>query len=593
MKTKIFVTFLLLGLFAGSCDNYLKEEMVSGVTYSYYTTEKGITDGLNAAYPQLKEFYGHERGMTMAELGTDEYMNGSDGSYKHYNYYTTALNSFDTWVNDLWTQYYQGINICNNVIDNIPNVKFVNASTQDIRLGEAYFLRAMFYFGLVQQFGSIPLKIKATTSPEREFKRSPVTDIYKQLVSDLRLAESKLPASQSEYGRATKGAAQHLLSLVYLTRTSAETEIRGAQPNDLDSAIFYSEAVVNSGKYALEPDFSTFYNFYILNKADNPNSKEVIFSVQNCLDPLLRGNGNQNHLFFLMEYDTKPGMLRDIANGRPWKRLMPTDYTINGYNRKIDSRFYKEFKMAYYSNNANTIPKDGAGKPKFKLGDTAIYVTLQKDIPNAVATSKSYTWYPKSILKDDGSGYVRDSYSEKEFPALIKFLDPHRETIVVQEGGRDFPVYRYSETLLIAAEAYGRKGDYTKAAEYINIVRKRAAYKAGEAKPKEFLTVEGGDPANLTVSTENDMLITETDINSADKLVNFILDERTRELLGENHRWFDLVRCGKLYERVKAYNPKASGIAEYHKLRPIPQAVHIDRLVNAGPLSEEQNPGYY
>jgi len=154
-------------------------------------------------------------------------------------------------------------------------------------------------------------------------------------------------------------------------------------------------------------------------------------------------------------------------------------------------------------------------------------------------------------------------------------------------------VFRYAETLLIAAEAYGRKGNYTKAAEYINVVRKRAAYKAGEAKPKEFLTVEGGDPANLAASTEAAMTITEADINDPDKLVNFILDERLREFIGEHHRWFDLVRCGKLYERVKAYNPKATGIADYHKLRPIPQAVHIDRLQNPGPLSEEQNPGYY
>ena len=75
--------------------------------------------------------------------------------------------------------------------------------------------------------------------------------------------------------------------------------------------------------------------------------------------------------------------------------------------------------------------------------------------------------------------------------------------------------------------------------------------------------------------------------------MNFILDERSRELLGECHRWFDLVRCGKLYERVTAYNPKAYAFREYHKLRPIPQTTHIDQLVNPGPIEEEQNVGYY
>lgn len=592
MKIKIFFLLIIAGFIATSCDKYLEEKMVSSADYSYFTTEKGIIDGLNGAYPQIKEFYGCERSMTMTELGTDEYMNGSDGSYKYFNFYTTDLNPFAPFVNELWTQFYMGINISNNVIDNMPKVKFANLATQDIRLGEAYYLRAFFYFVLVRQFGSIPLKLNVTIALEREFKRAPVADIYKQIISDLKIADAKLPVSQSEYGRANKGAADHLLSLVYLTRTSAEGDVRGAQPTDLDSAIYYSEALITSGKYALETDYSTFYNYYMLNKTDNPNSKEIIFAVQNNMDPLLRGSGNRNHLYYLMEYDTKPGMVRDLANGRPFKRLMPTDYAINTYDKKIDSRFYKEVKMAYYCNNEKTIPKDGAGKPKFKLGDTAIYVTLDKDVKNSVVSSKSYTWYPRSIKKDNNTGYVRDSYAEKEFPTIVKFLDPYRETIVVEQGGRDFPVFRYAETLLIAAEAYGRKGNYTKAAEYINIVRKRAAYKTDEKKPKEFLTVEGGDPAKLNISTENDMIINETLINSPDKLVNFILDERTRELLGEHHRWFDLVRCGKLYERVKAYNPKASGIAEFHKLRPIPQAVHIDRLVNAGSYAEEQNPGY-
>ncbi len=591
MKRKIFFLIVLLGTITLSCDKYLDEEMVSNIGYGYYSTEKGITDGLNAAYPQLKEFYGHERGMTMSELGTDEYMNGSDGSHKFFNYYSTDLNSFSQFVNEVWTQFYMGINICNNVIDNIPKVKFTNPTLQENRLGEAYYLRAFFYFTLVRQYGSIPLKLNATTGPEREYLRSPVSEVYAQVIADLQNAVSKLPANQSDFGRATKGAAQHLLSLTYLTRASAEPEVRGMQGGDLDSAIYYSEAVINSGKYALEGDCSTFYSYYFQNKTDNPNSKEIIFAVQNNMDPLLRGTGNRDHLFFLMEYDTKPGMSRDLVNGRPWKRAMPTDYTINAYDRKVDSRFYKEFKMAFNSNNAGTIPKNG-NVPKFKVGDTAVYITLDKDIKESVVKSKSYSWYPKSVIKDDNSGYVRDNFGEKDYPSLMKFLDPYRETISVEEGGRDFPIFRYAETLLIAAEAHGRKANYAKAVEYINIVRKRAAYKDNEKKPVEFLKVEGGDPAKLIASTENDILITETDVNSPDKLVNFILDERTRELLGEHHRWFDLVRCGKLYERVKLYNPKASGIDDHHKLRPIPQAVHIDRLVNSGSYAEEQNPGY-
>lgn len=593
MKIKIFSLLLGLGIFATACNEYLEEEMISKAGYDYYKTENGIVDGVNGAYSQLKEFYGHERGMSMAELGTDEIMNGADGSHKFFNYYTSDLNSFSSFVNELWTQFYLGINVCNTVIDKMPSVKFTSQATQDARLGEVYFLRAFFYFVLVRQYGSVPLKLNGTIGPERDYERAPVADVYNQIITDLNMAISKLPVNQADAGRATKGSADHLLALVYLTRASADASVRGSKPGDLDSAIVHSENLIlrSGGKYDLEPEFSTLYDFYLANKTDNPKSKEVVFYVQNSLDPLLRGSGNRDHLYFLMEYDTKPGMQRDLANGRPWKRCMPTDYTIDAYNRKIDSRFYKEFKMAYYSNNASTIPKKADGTPKFKLGDTAIYVTVDKNITDAQSKSKYYTWYPKSIRKDDLSGFIRDNYSEKEYPTLVKFLDPLRETVTVEQGGRDFPVFRYAETLLIAAEAYGRKGNYAKAVEYINIVRKRAAYKANEKKPREFITVEGGDPAVLTASTETEMMILEADINTPEKLVEFVLDERMRELLGEHHRWFDLVRCGKLVERVKKYNPKASAIADKHVLRPIPNPVHIDRLLTPDP-AVDQNPGY-
>ena len=74
--------------------------------------------------------------------------------------------------------------------------------------------------------------------------------------------------------------------------------------------------------------------------------------------------------------------------------------------------------------------------------------------------------------------------------------------------------------------------------------------------------------------------------------IEFILNERGRELLGETNRWEDLVRCELLYDWVKKYNPDAIYIKPYHKLRPIPQK-HIDRLNPVGELSEEQNEGYY
>lgn len=592
MKTKILLTILLLGFFAISCEKYLDEKMVSNVGYSYFTNETGISDGLNAAYPYLKALWGSYTGMNLLQLGTDEMTNGYGGD-RVTNYYTSDFNPSNSYVSDLWTQMYAGINCCNNVIDNIPKVTFKSSSTKDIKLGEAYFLRAVYYFVLVRQYGRVPLKIEATTAPEREFKRAPVADIYKQIISDLRLADSKLPPKQSEYGRATKGAADHQLALVYLTRMSAETNVRGSQPTDVDSVIYYSEAVIKSGLYALEPEFNTLWQYYIYNKTDNKNCKEIVFTAQNTLDVLLRGLGNTWHMYWLTEYDMKPGMTLDLENGRSWVRLFPTDFANDSYDRKVDSRYYKQMKMVFYCNNESTIPKWPNGTKKFKLGDTAVYMSLDRNVKQSAVDAKYYLWVPHDIVKNDGSGYVRDYYDERNFPTLTKYRDPWREGKMITQGGRDFFISRFAETLLIAAEGYGRKGNYTKAVEYINMVRKRAAYKQGEIKPPQYLRVEHGDPTKLTANTEADIMITEAQINSPDKLVNFILDERLRELCGEGHRWFDLVRCGKLYERVKLYNFKAVGIQEYHKLRPIPQSVHLDRLKNPGPLEEEQNPGYF
>jgi hypothetical protein len=176
------------------------------------------------------------------------------------------------------------------------------------------------------------------------------------------------------------------------------------------------------------------------------------------------------------------------------------------------------------------------------------------------------------------------------YPGLSKWLDPTRPTINETNGSKDWMIMRYGETLLMLAEAYGRKGNFTTAASYINQVRTRAAYKDGEMKTTQYWTFEGGNYADRTRSTVPEMQVTAADISS--NFVDYILDERGREMLGELNRWEDLDRCEKLVERVKKYNPDAQNIRDFHTLRPIPQT-HIDRLNPKGPIEEEQNIGYY
>jgi hypothetical protein len=144
-------------------------------------------------------------------------------------------------------------------------------------------------------------------------------------------------------------------------------------------------------------------------------------------------------------------------------------------------------------------------------------------------------------------------------------MDPDRTAANAQPGYKDVIVMRLAEMYLIAAEAEFQLGNNDEAASYINVLRTRAAIKT---------------PVNHTT----EMQVTGADIN-----LDFILDERARELAGEHIRWFDLKRTGKLVERVTKYNPDITKIQDFHVLRPIPQA-EMQALTNAAEFG--QNPGY-
>jgi hypothetical protein len=167
-----------------------------------------------------------------------------------------------------------------------------------------------------------------------------------------------------------------------------------------------------------------------------------------------------------------------------------------------------------------------------------------------------------------------------------------------------------AETYLIIAEAYGRKGDYTKALEYVNVLRTRAAYKSGEARSPQIWKFMGGPStlentapnnlATMTLFTTNapSELYPASAASTESRFIHFMLNERTRELCGEFYRWEDLVRTETFYERTKQFNPDISGsFAEFHKLRPIPLLQMIAQTQNGKPMSSTdmaayQNPGY-
>lgn len=582
MKSKIYLLIIvMMGTFAQSCDEYLTEDLVSDVSASsYYTTVDGFEDAVRATYWWMKPFFGPERGFSMSVFGTDTYTNGADGSHKTLNFYDGALNPTQAFVRDTWFDFYRGINQANAVLNRGQELQIAE-NLKTTRFAEVRFLRALYYYMLTSHYGDVHLTLEETEGIEIEANRTSVAEVYTQaIIPDLEYAIANLPDSQSDFGRATKPAAQFLLGKALLRRSYKSF----AEANDASRAESLFTSVINDYGFELLPDFA---DLFVIG---NEQHSEIIFSVQNSksqVDEGLDPEGHRGHLYFLFEYDVRPGMARDGANGRPWKRFRPTDFTLGLWDRNVDARYDKSFKHAWISNNAGNIPTwtaedaaagyvDGSlvGQPKFTVGDTALFIPgpqLEDEYDARRIASTRYTVY---TYEND---YCPDcNQRERIFPSLNKWIDDTRPDRQKTQGQRDYILMRLAEAYLLRAEARLKQGGADKlqgAADDINVVRRRAAVKPGDRILNR--------PA--TEDKTADMEIT-----AADVTLDFILDERARELIGEGHRWMDLTRTNKLVERVRLYNPQAAGnIQDFHTVRPIPQT-QIDRTVGGYP----QNPGY-
>lgn len=538
-----FIAVSLLGLF--SCENVLEEYNPSGLTSeNVYTTPEGFETLVNAAYSYQRWWYGKEEGYNIAETGTDIWTSGAGEVYRDLTQYLNLQGSNVALSNE-WREFYAAINLCNGGINRIEQAG-LSAALRPVREGELRFLRAFYYWHIVETWGGVHFTTTETNGIVTTANKTPVETFYNQIFEDLKIAVNNLPATQPQYGRVTKGAAQAFLARMYLTR--------GMNKEALEMA----KAVLDGNYgYKLEANFADLW------KMSNLKSKEVIYTVDystnlalndlanSTFNPYGHGRGSNNaHLLFLMKYDDRPGMIRDINNGRPFNRYMPTRFLLDLFSAD-DARYEGSFMETWYA-NSNTLPT-GIAK-----GDTAVYCT-KLEIPDAVESSKKYQTYDRSdiYLAD---GIVKDNL---RYPTLAKFMDPTRASLNEAQSARDVFVIRLAEVYLIAAEAAMQLGDLAGAAAYVNVVRTRAA------KPGKTVAMQ---------------------IKSSDITLDFILDERARELAGEQLRWFDLKRTGKLVERIQKYAPdNAVNIQEHHTVRPIPQT-QLDAVVNKNEF--KQNAGY-
>jgi len=524
------ISLLLILLILSSCSDILDEELTGDLSSSIFNTEEGIDFALNGAYSAFTTFIGssgnRETGWTLIAMGTDTYTNGSDGNFKFFNTYNSDLNASTIVVEQPWGDFYKGINTANAVINRAPNVITNDPEKLANILGQARFLRGYYYYWLVRIWGPVHYTDQETTGAETEAIRMPLDQLYLKIIEDMEFAEQNLPSSQDEFGKVNSWVAKTALADIYLTM------------KNYDKAAQYSEDIINNGPYNLVKPVKDLW------KLNNEDNSEVIWSVQFADNLQFDNGGNPAHLFFLMEYNKLPGMLRDAENGRPWKRFKPTNYLLNLYDLE-DERYDATFTTVWFSNNPNSAP------PGVHPGDTAIW------LPRV----------PISQLEKDSRPFGvnifnQDEYTEKIYPSSAKWVQPNRRSANETSGDRDFIAWRLAEVYLIASEANALKSapDQAKSLQYLNEVRMRAYGVDNVA-------------ALPSISSVN---------------IDVILKERAKELAQEGKRWFDLVRTGKLVERVKLHNAVgAPNIQEFHMLRPIP-LTQIDRSSTEFP----QNPGY-
>ncbi|MDP4207246.1 MAG: RagB/SusD family nutrient uptake outer membrane protein [Bacteroidota bacterium] len=579
----IYILFILIIPGMWSC-NKLEEYNPSNATAeNVWNTPSGFQTLINASYIGQRYFLGKEDGALMTEAGTDLWYAYQKGNYASQLFkYTNFTSSSSGTSTNYWRDLWPGINFCNAGIERINNAGYQSQAVRKQKEGELRYLRAFYYYHIVETWGGVCLRTAETTSPILTAQRSSVKDFYNLMISDLDSAKLWLPTTTSDLGRAVRKSAYGLLAKVLLTRAYYSLdEGNTAEANDyFTRAKKVAHTVIDSAAnwgVSLYPNYSDLWLNDNSAISGNKHCKEALYVVSNSMNLSIDvdGNGNRLHLWFLCNYNGKPGMVTDMANGYPKSMyFMPTEFLLDLFDGSKDSRYAASFQDTW-KNNSSTYTWTAAtcktwGKlpsvagQKINVGDTAIYITNK-----SIADKRTR----KYVVIDRDSLYAADSIRSTcdLFPALKKFLDPTRTSATAQPGTRDIIMIRLAEMYMIAAEAEFQLGDKASAAIDINVIRNRAS------------KTHSGD----------------LNVSASDITLDFILDERAREFAGEHMRWFDLKRTRTLAQRIQKYNKnihlpdnllqKGNGHFENVLLRPVPQT-ELDALSNG--IEFGQNPGY-
>ncbi len=549
--------------FASGCN---EEDFLKEVPLDFYSPENSYQSEANFQ-AALVDLYARVRDEQSITPNANEYTEvlGTDLAYNarldnnrlgNYNNIITPQGSIPQYH---WVNWYKVISNANTILSRLPDSQ-VPEGKRVLIASEAKLFRAWAYRYLVHTYGAVPLVLDESTSPKSDFERATREDILAQIIKDATEAANTLPNVDAVLdGRLNKSIANHLLAETYLTLKQYDKAIEAA-----------TEVIVKSNLSLMTTRFGSLKDkpgdvFYDLFRAGNQNrgigNREAIWVAQYEIDvpggSLTSAGGRTNQLeravspvvFTIKDpggkeaaYKSAPASTLNIG-GRGASFITPTDYylyDIWGLNPKADNRIITQpdIRTSKY-NIVRDFLYSNPGSEYF--GKSII------DFPAPQWVAQAWRWYP----------YPSKVTTPGQHPEGL-FDEPAALTLKSTAGAtyRDMYLIRLPETYFLRAEAYFLKGEPAKAAADLNVVRSRA-----KATP----------------------------VTAGEVTLDYILDERARELVFEENRRLTLCRMGKLVERVRKYNPlNGDDINDYNNLFPIPYS-EIEANKDAKLV---QNPGY-
>lgn len=549
MKKTIYIMLVLVAISTGACkESFLEEKPLDKFSPENLLVDKaGFESVIHALHVSAREEELDQ--VPVMATGTDIAVFGAgDGRfYNNYKEITPTSNNVNQWWDWAYTKVIKNANLIITRAEN-PDVKWTEEEKNAI-VAEAKFFRAYAYNSLVNLYGGVPIVDRELTAPKYDFVRASRLEVLKFIESDLDFAVLHLPVVVTDVkkdGRIFKAAAYHLLSEVCISLGKATSTA-----SYYDKSIASATKVIDGtcGQYKLMTN-----RFGDLSRPGDAFSDLFWTGQQN------RASGNLETIWAIQyEYTTPGGGSGGNVNVRWWG---------------------PKFEDLTAPDNKKMLVNDSLGRSQGAVRPNNYYFyDIWKADWNDMRNSKynirrTWIWnnptspYLRTVVRtvvDGGKVWVLDLNgvkSTKTVDTMRVFYPQIRKIEGLMKGGpangrtdNDQYRMRLAETYLLRAEAAFHKGDLAAAAADINVVRARA--KAVPATPSQIT-------------------------------LDYILDERARELTVEEHRRKTLCRLGVLVERVKRYSAKSKDIEPYHQWFPIPQKA-ID--ANRG-AKLDQNPGY-